>query len=241
MNCTSFAWFDEVIALAIEAGVDYADLLSEPTPAQQAAVRAAGITAVSGLGATPGLSNVLVRHAADALGRARRGARLLGQLPHHRARAGAPRHDPLGALRRLPHPPVLPERPLRAGRIHGGLEARRVRRAGRAPAGLLRAAHRGDDPAPALPLASLLRGPWHLATGADGGHARPQQVRAPRRGRARVDESPDLGALRRAARPRRRGRCSSTSRSIGSPDGRRSAGSTTSATRSTGARRGRGA
>ena len=68
VNCTSFAWFDEVIALAIEAGVDYADLLSEPTPAQQAAVRAAGITAVSGLGATPGLSNVLVRHAADALG-----------------------------------------------------------------------------------------------------------------------------------------------------------------------------
>ena len=68
MNCTSFAWFDDVLGLALEAGVDYADLLSEPTAEQREAVRAAGITAISGLGATPGLSNVLVRHAADELG-----------------------------------------------------------------------------------------------------------------------------------------------------------------------------
>jgi saccharopine dehydrogenase-like NADP-dependent oxidoreductase len=54
MNCTSFAWFDEALALAIEAGVDYADLLSEPTPGQREAVREAGITAVSGLGAKLG-------------------------------------------------------------------------------------------------------------------------------------------------------------------------------------------
>ena len=68
MNCTSFAWFDEVIALAVAAGVDYADLLSEPSDAQRSAATDAGITAVSGLGATPGLSNVLVRHAAEELG-----------------------------------------------------------------------------------------------------------------------------------------------------------------------------
>lgn len=68
MNCTSFKLFDQVIDLAIEARVDYADLISEPTPAQQHAARQAGITAISGLGVTPGLSNVLVRHAADELG-----------------------------------------------------------------------------------------------------------------------------------------------------------------------------
>jgi saccharopine dehydrogenase (NAD+, L-lysine-forming) len=68
MNCTSFTLFDRVIDLAIAAGVDYADLISEPSEAQRRAVEGAGITAVSGLGATPGLSNVLVRHAADELG-----------------------------------------------------------------------------------------------------------------------------------------------------------------------------
>src|SRR2546421_6792384 len=30
MNCTSFALFDEVLSLAIAAGVDYADLISDP-------------------------------------------------------------------------------------------------------------------------------------------------------------------------------------------------------------------
>jgi saccharopine dehydrogenase (NAD+, L-lysine-forming) len=68
MNCTSFTLFDAVIDLAIAAGVDYADLISEPSDEHRRAVEAAGITAVSGLGATPGLSNVLVRHAADELG-----------------------------------------------------------------------------------------------------------------------------------------------------------------------------
>jgi saccharopine dehydrogenase-like NADP-dependent oxidoreductase len=67
VNCTSFTIFDRVIALAVEAGVSYADLLSEPSEAQRLAAEQAGITAISGLGATPGLSNVLVRHAADAL------------------------------------------------------------------------------------------------------------------------------------------------------------------------------
>lgn len=68
MNCTSFTLFDAVIDLAIAAGVDYADLISEPSDAQRRAVEETGITAVSGLGATPGLSNVLVRHAASELG-----------------------------------------------------------------------------------------------------------------------------------------------------------------------------
>jgi lysine 6-dehydrogenase len=67
MNCTSFVLFDAVLDLAIESRVDYADLISEPTQAQARAVRDAGITAISGLGATPGLSNVLVRHAAEEL------------------------------------------------------------------------------------------------------------------------------------------------------------------------------
>jgi saccharopine dehydrogenase (NAD+, L-lysine-forming) len=68
VNCTSFTLFDAVIELAVAARVAYADLISEPTAAQRAAVEAAGITAISGLGASPGLTNVLVRHAADELG-----------------------------------------------------------------------------------------------------------------------------------------------------------------------------
>ena len=67
MNCTSFALFDDVFALALAAGVDYADLISEPSDHQREAARDAGITAISGLGATPGLSNVLVAHAAGEL------------------------------------------------------------------------------------------------------------------------------------------------------------------------------
>lgn len=67
MNCTSFELFDEVLELAIQARVDYADLISEPTARQRLAAAQAGITAVSGLGATPGLSNVLVRHADSEL------------------------------------------------------------------------------------------------------------------------------------------------------------------------------
>jgi lysine 6-dehydrogenase len=65
MNCTSFELFDDAFALALEARVDYADLISEPTMEQRRAAASAGITAISGLGATPGLSNVLVAHAAE--------------------------------------------------------------------------------------------------------------------------------------------------------------------------------
>lgn len=67
MNCTSFTLFDAVVDVAAAAGVQYADLLSQPTEAQRRLVRDAGITAISGLGATPGLSNVLVRDAAGEL------------------------------------------------------------------------------------------------------------------------------------------------------------------------------
>jgi saccharopine dehydrogenase-like NADP-dependent oxidoreductase len=67
MNCTSFALFDDVLNLAVEARVDYADLISEPTEQQRVAAERAGIAAVSGLGASPGLSNVLVHHAAEQL------------------------------------------------------------------------------------------------------------------------------------------------------------------------------
>lgn len=67
MNCTSFTLFDAVIEVAAAAGVQYADLLSQPTEAQRRLVEGAGITAISGLGATPGLSNVLVRDAAGEL------------------------------------------------------------------------------------------------------------------------------------------------------------------------------
>jgi saccharopine dehydrogenase (NAD+, L-lysine-forming) len=67
MNCTSFKLFDDVLSLATEASVDYADLISEPEDRHRHAAEGAGITAISGLGASPGLSNVLARHAADSL------------------------------------------------------------------------------------------------------------------------------------------------------------------------------
>jgi len=67
VNCTSFSLFDVVINLAVSAGIDYADLLSYPSQEQVRAVEESGITAISGLGLTPGLSNVLVAHAADEL------------------------------------------------------------------------------------------------------------------------------------------------------------------------------
>jgi saccharopine dehydrogenase (NAD+, L-lysine-forming) len=67
MNCTSFMLFDRVLGVAAEAAVDYADLISEPEEQHRQAAEQAGITAISGLGASPGLSNVLVRHAADTV------------------------------------------------------------------------------------------------------------------------------------------------------------------------------
>jgi lysine 6-dehydrogenase len=67
MNCTSFALFDAAFELALRARIDNADQISEPSEEQHRAAREQGITAISGLGASPGLSNVLVREAADDL------------------------------------------------------------------------------------------------------------------------------------------------------------------------------
>jgi saccharopine dehydrogenase (NAD+, L-lysine-forming) len=68
VNCTSFTLAHEVIRLAADARVNYVDLISEPTEDDREAVADAGVTAISGLGATPGLSNILVAHAAGELG-----------------------------------------------------------------------------------------------------------------------------------------------------------------------------
>ncbi len=65
MNTTYFGFFDHAIRVAVQANVSYADLISEPTPEQLDLVQKSGITAVSGLGLTPGLSNVLARHGAN--------------------------------------------------------------------------------------------------------------------------------------------------------------------------------
>jgi saccharopine dehydrogenase-like NADP-dependent oxidoreductase len=65
MNTTYFGFFDHAIQVAVQAKIDYADLISEPTPEQFELVRGSGITAVSGLGLTPGLSNILARQGAN--------------------------------------------------------------------------------------------------------------------------------------------------------------------------------
>jgi saccharopine dehydrogenase-like NADP-dependent oxidoreductase len=65
MNTAYFGFFDQAIQVAVKAKVDYADLISEPTPEQFEMVRQSGITAVSGLGCTPGLSNLLARQGAN--------------------------------------------------------------------------------------------------------------------------------------------------------------------------------
>lgn len=65
MNATYFGFFEAAIRVACCAQVNYADLISEPSAEQIALVRQSGITAVSGLGCTPGLSNVLVRHGSN--------------------------------------------------------------------------------------------------------------------------------------------------------------------------------
>jgi saccharopine dehydrogenase-like NADP-dependent oxidoreductase len=67
VNCLSLVFFDRVFDLAVTHGIDYADLISEPTPEQEAAAKAAGITAVPGLGMSPGLTNVLVAHATSMM------------------------------------------------------------------------------------------------------------------------------------------------------------------------------
>jgi saccharopine dehydrogenase-like NADP-dependent oxidoreductase len=67
MNCTPFPLFDNVFSVALDSGVNYADLISEPTREQRERCVESGITAVSGLGLTPGTSNVLCAHGARSL------------------------------------------------------------------------------------------------------------------------------------------------------------------------------
>ncbi|MBI4261473.1 MAG: saccharopine dehydrogenase NADP-binding domain-containing protein [Actinobacteria bacterium] len=73
MNCTTYRLGLPVLRAAIRERVDYLDLGGlYNTPKQlelDGAARRAGVRAVIGCGATPGLSNVLVRRAADSLDR----------------------------------------------------------------------------------------------------------------------------------------------------------------------------
>jgi saccharopine dehydrogenase-like NADP-dependent oxidoreductase len=64
VNCTPFGFFDEVIEAAFAARVDYVDFISEPTAEHLRRAAELGITAISGLGLSPGTSNVLCAHAA---------------------------------------------------------------------------------------------------------------------------------------------------------------------------------
>ena len=71
LNCTTYHFGVEMLAAAIASGVGYVDLGGlHNTPRQlrlHDAAREAGITAVIGCGATPGISNVLARGAAEVL------------------------------------------------------------------------------------------------------------------------------------------------------------------------------
>lgn len=66
MNCASFVMADDILQLAIDEQVDYADLMSFPSDDLRRRAEAAGIVAVTGVGTSPGMTNVLIRHAADA-------------------------------------------------------------------------------------------------------------------------------------------------------------------------------
>ena len=65
VSCMTLAVSEETFAVAAAAGANYTDLLSSLDERHAERAREAGIVAVPGLGLTPGLSNVLVRHAAD--------------------------------------------------------------------------------------------------------------------------------------------------------------------------------
>ncbi len=65
MNCASFLMAEEILELALDAKVDYVDLMSSPSADARARAAAAGIVAVTGVGTSPGMTNVLIRHAAD--------------------------------------------------------------------------------------------------------------------------------------------------------------------------------
>ncbi len=65
VNCASFVMAAEILDLAIEHQVDYVDLMSSPSADARARAAEAGIVAVIGVGTSPGMTNVLIRHAAE--------------------------------------------------------------------------------------------------------------------------------------------------------------------------------
>lgn len=67
LNCTFFGLFQQALDVACAARVPYADLLSTPEPHHHRQVADAGIMALSGLGATPGMTNILSRLACERL------------------------------------------------------------------------------------------------------------------------------------------------------------------------------
>lgn len=66
MNCASFVIAADILELAIAAQVNYVDLMSRPSDDARRRATAAGIVAVPGVGTSPGMTNILVRHAANA-------------------------------------------------------------------------------------------------------------------------------------------------------------------------------
>ena len=67
MNATYFAFFDYALQVACDAKVTYADLASSPTAEQREMVAKAGITVMTGLGITPGLTNILAKYGTEQM------------------------------------------------------------------------------------------------------------------------------------------------------------------------------
>jgi len=73
-----FMFESKLVRAAIEAGVDYGSICDEWEPAEEVIgryddrAREKGVTVITGLGASPGVTNVLVRHLAGRLDRLRR-------------------------------------------------------------------------------------------------------------------------------------------------------------------------
>lgn len=65
VNCASFMTAGDILELAIDEQIDYLDLMSSPAADARARAADAGIVAVTGVGTSPGMTNVLVRHAAN--------------------------------------------------------------------------------------------------------------------------------------------------------------------------------
>ena len=200
MNCTSFALFDDVFALALAARrrLRGPDLGAERAPARGGQGR--GHHRDLGTGSDPG---PVQRTRRACRRRARRGTRrrdLVAQLANGRADPRSARHDPVGELRRLPDAGLLPRWSPAPRGVHGGFADGGVRSAARASVRLLRAAPRGHQP-PAPPTKpALVRRAGKLAARTNAGHACARALWTSRRRCPGCDEAGDLGAVRRRAR-----------------------------------------